>query len=279
MSEHGPDPDKRTTLSKQRVFSAIALIFSVLLPAALILITFLMPRTAVSAEPSRQGWYFDRVNGIGDEIVYACPAGVEISYPGHDMKLVSVPPSWNTIWYAPQTHCKFEQTLADFQRTRAFGKTPVKLPREQVTHAGIKAIKIAARHSPGEVRFGSLLMPDYGAKKLKADVLESDLYVSESLGLPKGAIAMLSAYYHTADYGGVPLAEIRKLSDGTTNKIWFTRYVKPIVVPQAELECPKGFRQMKSWQELTATEYGSKFDDLARDMKLGEEFGSKKQSK
>jgi len=261
---------RRIERSERNPCSVLALAVSVLFFLSL----FLIPASAVKAEPSRQGWYFDRVGVMGPEIVYACPAGVKISYPGHCFKLISVPPTWNAIWYVPLTHCKFEETLQAFQSPRVLPDFPflLALPRKKVSHVGIKAIKIATRpRSTEEAPFG---LPDLHAEKHRTFVRENDRYVSESLGLPKGAIALLSAYWYSPDFGGVPLAYIDQLTDGQTQKMWFTRSVKPVVVPQAELEYPKGFRQMKNWHDLAATVKGSDIDDFIRDMKLGVDFGN-----
>jgi hypothetical protein len=141
---------------------------------------------------------------------------------------------------------------------------PVKLAGKQMKYAGLESRKI-------EIKSEVESMPDLGGVA-SGSVVRFDFYVSEPVNLPNGELNFLATFYGMPNYGGIPLACHQVLKTGKETRTWYTESVKRKLLPSSLFEDPVGYTRVKN-SALVNDGLRAKFDEFAKDMKVGIPFG------
>ncbi|MBK9280970.1 MAG: hypothetical protein IPM93_22635 [Candidatus Obscuribacter sp.] len=102
--------------------------------------------------------------------------------------------------------------------------------------------------------------------------------MTEAIKLPQGAARILAAEHCLPQFDSFPLACHEILSDGTVQKPWSTKSIKAVKEPAGIFQIPSRYHLCKSQDEAVNSGFVSDVDEMVRDLKIGEDFGSGKKS-
>ncbi len=244
------------------------------------------PQQAIELTPKRltlgsgEAFLIERNSRYGAESIYLNERGMRIIHPHLRLDIIARPPNWNLIWCSGKSQGYFEEPLRDFRMRRGLSASagrPPNWPALNTTYAGLKAKMllppVSAREQATALPFMSRVegtRPQY--------IRRAEIYMTEEIKLPQGAARILTAEHCLPQFDSFPLACHEILSDGTVVKPWSTTSIKVVKEPPGIFQVPSRYHACKSQDEAVNAGFASDVDEMVKDLKIGEDFGSGKKS-
>lgn len=227
-----------------------------------------------------EAFLIERNSRYGAESIYVNQNGMRIIHPHLQLDIIAKPPNWNLIWCSGKSQGYFEEPLREFRMRRgmtAVAGRPPNWPAVGTTYAGLKAKKLLPPISSKEQATGLPFMSRVEGTRPQY-VKRAEIYMTEAIKLPQGAARILAAEHCLPQFDSFPLACHEILSDGTVQKPWSTKSIKAVKEPAGIFQIPSRYHLCKSQDEAVNSGFVSDVDEMVRDLKIGEDFGSGKKS-
>lgn len=242
------------------------------------------PQQAIDLNPkglkleAGEAFLIERNSRYGAESIYLNERGMRIIHPHLRLDIIARPPNWNLIWCSGKSQGYFEEPLRDFRMRRGMSATagrPPNWPAINTSYAGLQAKMllppVTAREQATSLPFMSRVegtRPQY--------IRRAEIYMTEAIKMPQGAVRILAAEHCLPQFDSIPLACHEILSDGTVVKPWSTKSVKVVKEPPGIFQIPSRYHACKSQDEAVNSGFVSDVDEMVKDLKIGEDFGSGK---
>jgi len=214
------------------------------------------------------------VEGFGERILYISENGVRINFPVAGLNIICKKPKYEVVWFNPKNKTIKHETIAALRARSNMTPKEISLPRLQrtpITFGGVSASKITVRSSPGTEEW---LLPSYTNKTKRPQKLHTHYIVSTDIAVTPPLLLFLNTYYGVPNFGGVLLGCSHTDTAGGTATQYSTSRVEKGKFPSDLLDVPSGYKECRTQMEVaTGPGYRDQFDDLARDMGIGEKFG------
>jgi hypothetical protein len=239
-----------------------------------IFLTARHPACAANNKSVERGTILRSCNTLGRQNTYINETGVRIEYPIAGLNLICKKPSYEIIWFNPQSKLMMKESIATYrQRTGqpAIERDMSRMPHKNVDFAGTLATRITFKLSNNVDKTG---LPDFSTRSTST-VSHSNFYVLMGVVQNEMLKTFINSFMHVPASGGIPVALVHDRSDGTrTTEFKVERVERNATFPKDVFDAPKGFKTVHSQTAIAqGPGYKSQIDDLERDMGLGEPLG------
>ncbi len=220
--------------------------------------------------------FMQRNSSQGQVITTVAQSGIRIELPKQQCVIVGSPPEWKMTLFNAQANTKFEQTLAQLQKSPMFlvGEDALRFRAKviQTSKTFRNDIPMTVREAATNFNLSSELWErtQIGVDRRNVRRMYFFSYEDKTKAVPEQAIQFVNALYGFPPYMGLVIGLKYRFANGQIASVIEPSSLKSCKVKPADFSVPPGLKVTKMKMEVLSAGVSNLVEDWADDMGLGE---------